>query len=332
MLNSPVGGISSAWARFIFRNYYFLRFWTNLNSSSRWRKKLFLYLSRFSGVLILTSYCMSMLNYRACSTTVGTWGSILLNSAWVDWETGSWACLSTVSIPKQCLINLIRQMFTQNLVLFLFRVDILKRQGMKEPIDLCYYIFKLRTEHRIKREDIHRISFVDQRALFKEERTRQLLNVADKIIEGKRKKMKGPIDEENAIQEEINKIPDMSEDLMMVQIFTRPHWTCQANSVLPSDYKMSHTCRSRVFTDLWGKGYYITAGEKFGGDFLVYPGDPVKFHSHYIAVCVEQHQLLTPRFLVQKGRLGTGVKKTVLLCSVNELGEISYQSLNWNGK
>lgn len=83
---------------------------------------------------------------------------------------------------------------------------------------------------------------------------------------------------------------------------------------------------------MWEKGYYITAGEKFGGDFLVYPGDPFKFHSHYIAVCVDEHQLLTPYFLIQKGRLGTNVKKTVLLCSVNGNGEIMYQSLKWNGK
>lgn len=87
-----------------------------------------------------------------------------------------------------------------------------------------------------------------------------------------------------------------------------------------------------MFVDLWKKGYFITAGEKFGGDFLVYPGDPLKFHSHYIAVCVEEHQLLMPRFLIQKGRLGTSVKKTVLLCSVGQDGVVNYQSLTWNGK
>ncbi len=30
--------------------------------------------------------------------------------------------------------------------------------------------------------------------------------------------------------------------------------------------------RSRVFRDLWDKGYYLTSGGKFGGDYLVYPG------------------------------------------------------------
>lgn len=73
-----------------------------------------------------------------------------------------------------------------------------------------------------------------------------------------------------------------------------PHWTCQGESVLPLDYNARPTLRCKVFSDLWEKGYYITSGEKFGGDYLVYPGDPLKFHSHFIAVCVEEHQMLTP--------------------------------------
>ena len=32
------------------------------------------------------------------------------------------------------------------------------------------------------------------------------------------------------------------------------------------------TLRSKVFADLWLKGHFVTAGQKFGGDFLVYPG------------------------------------------------------------
>lgn len=31
--------------------------------------------------------------------------------------------------------------------------------------------------------------------------------------------------------------------------------------------------RYSVFKDLWHKGYYLTAGIKFGGDFLAYPGE-----------------------------------------------------------
>lgn len=30
--------------------------------------------------------------------------------------------------------------------------------------------------------------------------------------------------------------------------------------------------RYKVFKDLWSKGFYLTCGMKFGGDFLVYRG------------------------------------------------------------
>ena len=30
--------------------------------------------------------------------------------------------------------------------------------------------------------------------------------------------------------------------------------------------------RYRVFCDLWRKGYHLTNGLKYGGDYLVYPG------------------------------------------------------------
>ena len=57
--------------------------------------------------------------------------------------------------------------------------------------------------------------------LHKEERVKQLLDMAEKIIEGKKRKFTGDhFDEQKAIQEELNKITNLSEDHMMIQIFT----------------------------------------------------------------------------------------------------------------
>lgn len=40
----------------------------------------------------------------------------------------------------------------------------------------------------------------------------------------------------------------------------------------------------KVYKDLWEKEYYITSGDKFGGDFLVYPG--IRFFLyHYKILC-----------------------------------------------
>ena len=36
--------------------------------------------------------------------------------------------------------------------------------------------------------------------------------------------------------------------------------------------KQTTPVRIAVFTDLWENGYFVTSGNKFGGDFLVYLG------------------------------------------------------------
>nr|CAG4642128.1 EOG090X0G6M [Eurycercus lamellatus] len=201
---------------------------------------------------------------------------------------------------------------------------------------VCYDELDLPPSDSVKKEgeELRKKSFLEQAALFKNERVAHIMKMAPKIIEGKKRKQGSEnFDEKAALEMEIEKIPEMTEDAMLIQIFTsnsqRPYF--RTNSV-ETDAKIKPSLRSSVFVDLWQKGYYITGGQKFGGDFLVYPGDPLKFHSHYIAVCVDEHQHLTPHFLISKGRLGTNVKKTVLICSVKDNGEINYQSLNWNGK
>lgn len=187
-------------------------------------------------------------------------------------------------------------------------------------------------EARKRREEAVGCSYLEQSVLYREERLSQLMKISKKIVEGKRKKYGSDnFDEKLALQEEIDRIPPMSKDMMMVQIPTRPHWQLEgeelANEILISE----KSTKNLVFNDLWEKGYYLTSGEKFGGDFLVYPGDPLKFHSHYIAVCVDEDEPLTPQFLISKGRLGTNVKKIVLLCSIDSSGIVNYQSLQWVG-
>ncbi|XP_041850166.1 tRNA-splicing endonuclease subunit Sen34 [Melanotaenia boesemani] len=89
--------------------------------------------------------------------------------------------------------------------------------------------------------------------------------------------------------------------------------------------------RYRVFRDLRGRGFFLTSAGKFGGDFLVYPGDPLRFHAHFIAICVSLDQSLRLLDLLAVARLGSNVKKTVLLCSPAPDGQICYTSLQWSG-
>lgn len=89
--------------------------------------------------------------------------------------------------------------------------------------------------------------------------------------------------------------------------------------------------RYQVFRDLRGRGYFLTSAGKFGGDFLVYPGDPLRFHAHFIAVCVTLDESICMLDVLSVARLGSNVKKTVLLCSPALDGPVRYTSVQWSG-
>ncbi|GAA5968223.1 hypothetical protein JCM11641_003777 [Rhodosporidiobolus odoratus] len=93
--------------------------------------------------------------------------------------------------------------------------------------------------------------------------------------------------------------------------------------------------RCKVFEDLWRRGFYMGGGLRFGGDFLVYPGDPLRYHSHFtLTVLSTPSTSIMPLDLVAYGRLATAVKKAHLLATWNEAakegeGEAEYVSLEW---
>lgn len=64
---------------------------------------------------------------------------------------------------------------------------------------------------------------------------------------------------------------------------------------------------------------------------LVSSGDPLRFHAHFIAVCVESDRPVGVLDLLAVARLGSNVKKTVLLCSPVADGDVRYTSLQWSG-
>ncbi|XP_037330232.2 tRNA-splicing endonuclease subunit Sen34 [Pungitius pungitius] len=97
------------------------------------------------------------------------------------------------------------------------------------------------------------------------------------------------------------------------------------------DEPSCHTARYQVFRDLRGRGFYLTSAGKFGGHFLVYPGDPLRFHAHFIAVCLSLEEPICLLDLLAVARLGSNVKKTVLLCSPGPGGRVQYTSLQWSG-
>lgn len=119
------------------------------------------------------------------------------------------------SLPRQDnLLGLPLQLITEeaNLLVTKKLARLVYYQELDQPV---------KSQLATLREEINQKSFSDQANLYKEERKAQLLRMADKIIEGKRKKRGGEaFDEQEVMNEELKKIPDMEMDLMMVQIFT----------------------------------------------------------------------------------------------------------------
>lgn len=96
---------------------------------------------------------------------------------------------------------------------------------------------------------------------------------------------------------------------------------------------LQERARCGVFRDLWEQGYFMGGGIKFGGDYLVYPGDPLRYHSHFAASILESSTCsLRPMEIVAHGRLGTATKKAHLLCGWNdEKKDVSFLSIEWAG-
>jgi len=51
---------------------------------------------------------------------------------------------------------------------------------------------------------------------------------------------------------------------------------CNRNRRITTDWTLPMSSRDilkyRIFSHFWEKGYFLTGGGKFGGDFLIYPG------------------------------------------------------------
>lgn len=75
-----------------------------------------------------------------------------------------------------------------------------------------------------------------------------------------------------------------------------------------------------LFAHLHSKGYYLSPGLRFGCQYVAYPGDPLRFHSHFLVVSAEWEEEIDLMDIIAGGRLGTGVKKGFLLGGVDRRG------------
>ena len=73
-----------------------------------------------------------------------------------------------------------------------------------------------------------------------------------------------------------------------------------------------------LFKHLHEEGYFLAPGLRFGCQYMAYPGDPLRFHSHFLCNGMDWDQEFDLLDLVGGGRLGTGVKKGFLIGGLEE--------------
>ena len=86
----------------------------------------------------------------------------------------------------------------------------------------------------------------------------------------------------------------------------------------PADLPEVNPSSYALFKHLHSLGYFLSPGIRFGCQFSVYLGDPLRFHSHFLSTSAEWDEEIDLLDLVGGGRLGTGVKKGWLIGGIEE--------------
>lgn len=89
--------------------------------------------------------------------------------------------------------------------------------------------------------------------------------------------------------------------------------------------------RYAAFKDLRDRGYIVKTALKFGADFRVYDRGvkPGQDHARWIAYPVSEHENLTWQDFSAKNRVAHSTKKNLLLCVVDDEGDVSYWEVRW---
>ncbi|CAI9721984.1 tRNA-splicing endonuclease subunit Sen34 [Octopus vulgaris] len=181
---------------------------------------------------------------------------------------------------------------------------------------------KLSPEEIQAYEEQRHQSYTEQIPLYQQERRMDTIRNLSNIVKGKKAKRNQQLEHQKQLGMEIDdtefekeveidvdeiKIPPIDEKNSVVQIFTENPWINrtykEAEWTFPSNAMQN--LRYRVFKEFWEQGYFLTHGSKFGGDFLVYPGDPARYHSFFIVRCVKQTEKIPMMDIAAIERLGT---------------------------
>jgi len=90
------------------------------------------------------------------------------------------------------------------------------------------------------------------------------------------------------------------------------------NIVWPLSLSKKQRARCAIVFDLQSSGYFVTDGTKFGGDFLVYPGNPVLYHARFVMNVLNADSTLTSNILIAQARVSHTTRKHMILSITSE--------------
>ncbi|XP_055627861.1 uncharacterized protein LOC129769539 isoform X2 [Toxorhynchites rutilus septentrionalis] len=177
----------------------------------------------------------------------------------------------------------------------------------------------------------------EQREPFVEKRLAEFRRHLPKIIEGKRKKLlKTQMIEDNACVDPEQLVNDEKQRIELMEIdkliqIPLEHPLPGAYSMINDESIEVDALKYRIFEDIWeNHNFYISSGDSFGGDFLLYPGDPLYYHASHVVHVLATHQL-DVKYLIRCCRLSVVVNKICIFVYEDEHGKINYQTMEWIG-
>ncbi|XP_053956708.1 tRNA-splicing endonuclease subunit Sen34 [Anastrepha ludens] len=192
--------------------------------------------------------------------------------------------------------------------------------------------------------------FAAQSKSLKAEKLREAERNMDKILSGKRKKLLKEgisgadikLDAAQVLQEIADNFvfDRKNAQLEIDYAHTQPH----AYTIVEPP-SIENSLKYKVFCDFWKRGYYVTAGDAFGADFLLYPGDPLQYHASHIVILLDT-PIVEPLHLIAKVRLSVIVNKICVFAyfgsekasgndtdgtSASTESKVHYQTVQWEG-
>ncbi|SPP76054.1 tRNA-splicing endonuclease subunit Sen34 [Drosophila guanche] len=168
----------------------------------------------------------------------------------------------------------------------------------------------------------------------KSEKLRETERYMDKILLGKRNKLlkQGLATKAGALvgEDVLKEVADNFEFDLQNALVEVPckHLVKHTAQIVPEPLVDTSCVRYRIFRDLWLRGKFVTSGEAFGADFLVYPGDPLIYHASHIVIA-QSTSPIKPLDLIAKVRLSVIVNKSCVFAR-EKIGEgITYQTVAW---